>query len=403
MASRFVLGVDQLVIGEDVEGASAGGDQLDRFDRVVLPHRSSQTAHQLFRQTGGIRGVVSLHAEHDPNAHGAEFTWAQRPVDLAAPHHLRQSNNLSIKTGPHQQLAAANGRLTRHSEGTEHAEFGRFKMNRVFALAIIAGTSAFSAANFVTGFEAPDYTGSAAGTALTGQQGWMLPAGVDHNVYTYAGNAPGFVAHPTGGGAQFAGGISQGGTLLARAEHAEDFTTSNVWTVSLDFAALYNGTPPSAQNLGSFSLQPSATARFFQSLYTWEDVAVPTTFDANYLFFDAAGVASLATLPGPEWNALVVNHWYRSSTTWDFSTNTILSVSITDLHTGTTATVNPTGWFLAGGASPTQPLPTAFRLFAGGAAGNTMGWDNLSVVPEPASFIALTAGALALLRKRRTG
>ena len=73
VASRLVFGINQLAIGEHVEDPTARRDQLDRLDDVPLPHRSSQTAHQLFRQTGGIRGVVSLHAENDPDAHGTSL------------------------------------------------------------------------------------------------------------------------------------------------------------------------------------------------------------------------------------------------------------------------------------------------------------------------------------------
>src|SRR5688572_9401036 len=98
-------------------------------------------------------------------------------------------------------------------------------------LAALASAHLLAQTSLVTGFEASQgYTGSATGVPLTGQQGWTLPAGsVDHNIFTYAGNAPGFVAHPTGGGAQFASGSSQGGTLFSRAEHTLDWTASDIW------------------------------------------------------------------------------------------------------------------------------------------------------------------------------
>ena len=46
-------------------------------------------------------------------------------------------------------------------------------------------------AQLVTNFEAPSYTGSAAGTLLTGQQSWYVPVAgsPDYNVFSYAGNA----------------------------------------------------------------------------------------------------------------------------------------------------------------------------------------------------------------------
>jgi hypothetical protein len=66
--------------------------------------------------------------------------------------------------------------------------------------------------------------------------------------------------------------------------------------------------------------------------------------------------------------------------------NRITSVSITNLATADTTTVQPAGWYLGGGATPTLPHATAFRLFAGGTtAGNIAAWDNLSITPNCAS------------------
>src|SRR5262245_33283646 len=81
-------------------------------------------------------------------------------------------------------------------------------------------------------FEPPLYTGSTAGTLLTGQQGWYVPVAgsPDYNVFTYAGNAPGLPVNTTGG-AQFVGGIS-GGTVFARAQQDVNFSTANIWTLS---------------------------------------------------------------------------------------------------------------------------------------------------------------------------
>src|SRR5687768_3974417 len=98
-------------------------------------------------------------------------------------------------------------------------------MKRALTVALLAGAAGLANADFFANFEAPGYSGSSAGVLLTGQDGWQLPAGsVDHNVFTYAGNAPGFVANPNGG-AQFISGTSQGGTLFSRAQHDHDFST----------------------------------------------------------------------------------------------------------------------------------------------------------------------------------
>lgn len=256
-------------------------------------------------------------------------------------------------------------------------------------------------------FESPDYSGSASGTVLTGQQGWTLPAGTDYSVYTYADNAPGLPANPNGGG-QFIGGTSAAGNTFARAQHAQDFSGGpGVWSLTYDFAARYNGTLPTAQNLSSFSLQDSVTQRSFIALNTWVDVNTGTNWNAQYNVFDSAGTALNNQSPGAAWNNLEVNKWYRQSTTVDFNTNRILEVSIIDLETGDTTTAAQTNWYLSGGSMSELALPTGFRFFSGGAAGNVMAWDNaaISIVPGPGALvtalIGVIPGAGLLLRRHR--
>ena len=253
---------------------------------------------------------------------------------------------------------------------------------------------------FSTGFEDPPYLGSAAGTVLTGQDGWYLPAGVDSMVYTYAGNALGVSPNPTGGD-QFAAGTGPGSPDFARAQRDLTWGTGT-WTVAYDMAGLYDGPAPGANNIGSFSLQPSATCAGYIHLFSWVDTADPVDFNAFYMAYDAGGTqfAQPGASPGPEWEALDLNHWYRHSTIIDFDINMITEVSITDLTTGVSATYNPTDWYLGGGTTPADP-PTGFRFFAGGGvAGNSVAWDNLGVVPEPATLSALLLAGLALLRRR---
>lgn len=122
-------------------------------------------------------------------------------------------------------------------------------------------------------------------------------------------------------------------------------------------------------------------------------------FDAKYLWWNEAGVQQAFTIPGDAWKNLSVNHWYSQSTLIDFDSNKILRISITDLSTDETTTMEPEGWYMTGGKSPSQPLPTAFRLFSGGAAGNVTAWDNIAI-PEPASLALVLVGAIGLARRR---
>lgn len=266
-------------------------------------------------------------------------------------------------------------------------------------------------AQVTTGFEPPAYAGSATGTLLTGQNGWYVPiaGSPDANVFTYAGNSLGLPANPTGA-TQFVGGVS-GGTVFSRAQLDIPFTNSQ-WTFSTDVAHRYNGTLPTAQNLGSFSVaHPTLVAPNFRQLiglHTWVDLNTATNWNMGYLVFDAAGVAigaaNVPQSPGAEWNNLLVDNWYRESWDVDFSTNQVMALRITNLTTGITTTANPVGWFLAGGAAGTaNPLPTAVRYFAGGAVGNVAGWDNLSVqpIPEPTSIALVAVGLLGTIAARR--
>jgi hypothetical protein len=260
-------------------------------------------------------------------------------------------------------------------------------------------------------FEAPTYSGSAGGTLLTngfgggGQDGWYQPTngGADQSVFTYAGNTLGMNANPNGGD-QFIGGTSGGGSLFPRAQRAHDFSTANAWTVSYDMAANWLGQGASAPNLSSVSLQPSTTNRSFIALNNFIDLNNPAAgWKAEYNVYDAANNALVNQSPGPEWTNLSLSHWYMQSTSFDFTTNLITEVTLTDLTTGVTATANPVGWYLFGGANGNLPIPTDVRFFVGGAAGNTMGFDNLSVevVPTPGAMALLALGGLVSARRKR--
>lgn len=257
-----------------------------------------------------------------------------------------------------------------------------------------------------TGWELPEFNASASGVPVTGQNGWYIPVpgSADHKVYTYGGNALGFVQNPVGGN-QFISGTSGGGTSFARAQFNVNFA-ANTYTIAYDVAALFTGTAPAAINLSSFSLQhdsvPAGQFKQYIALNNFVDNNNPAAgWKAEYNVFSAAGTAMNNQSPGAAWQNLKINHWYRQFTTVDLSSNQILSVGILDLHNGMFAFANPSGWYLTGGSGSTLALPNGLRFFVGGSAGNTMGWDNLSVVPGPGAASLLALSGLVALRRRR--
>ncbi len=270
-------------------------------------------------------------------------------------------------------------------------------------------------ADFFSDFESPAYLGATFGIPLPGQQAWYTPAiaGTNpYNVFTYSGNLYDVATNPFGGSQFAAGVVDPVGFGLGRAQHDFDWSTNNLWVVQFDRLGLNRPGMAAANNLGSFSLQPSGTNIYMQSLYAWTDPNNPGLgYQAQYLWWDAAGVQQAFTTPGGMWDNQVANQWYRDRFVIDFATNRILSISITDLSTMASDTFNPTDWYMLGGASPTAPLPTAFRLFTGGSGtantGNVMAWDNVGItataVPEPGSFLALAVAGcvMALFAGRR--
>lgn len=237
-------------------------------------------------------------------------------------------------------------------------------------------------------FEAPDYVGTTSGVVLTGQQGWYLPVSgsTDYFVYVYQGNSLAIPQNPFGG-QQFVAGISQGGTAFARAQRDHDFSGPRTWTYTYDVCTQFRGQLPATQNLGSFSLQDSVSAKSFIQLFTWDDLNTATTFSASYLVYTDQGTQTPqpGLFPSNDWRNLPVNHWYRIATTVDFPTNRVVAVSLIDLSTGRRSAfypTDPTTWYLNNGPNSTLPLPTAYRFFSGGTtAGNTLAWDNLTVDP----------------------
>lgn len=279
-------------------------------------------------------------------------------------------------------------------------------MKKCLVLAGLATCSLSFGQFFQDNFETE--VGSAGGTVLNGQNGWYLPSvgGVDGNVYTYGGNALGFPQHPNGGN-QFAGAASPGNNNV-RSQHDVNFASRTTWTMWVDFCFNYTGLPPGVNNLGSVSLQPSGASNYLQTLYAFGDVNNPTTYNCTFGAADAAGIAAFATFKsaGPEWNGLLFNHWYHQSISWDYTTNQITRTTLQDVTAGGSMFVySPTDWYLSGGANNVmgQATATGVRLFVSGGLGNVGGYDNLSIVPEPATgiFALASLGAMVFRRRKR--
>ena len=241
-----------------------------------------------------------------------------------------------------------------------------------------------ASADYVQDFEG--LSASPSGVSLTGQDGYYLPpstTSTDFMVYTYAGNSLGVVQNPEGG-SQFIGGTGPGdGTYYARAQRDYAFG-SGVWELWYDFCGIYTGAPPATNNLGSYSMRQAANTVHI-NLFTWVDPNNPVGILSSYVYYDANNNQSPipGTPPGPEWNNLLPNHWYRCRTEVDLDRNLITEVGIRDLSGGNEAVYDPTGWYLYGGANGTGFLPDAFRFFGGGGGpGNTSCWDNTSIVPK---------------------
>ncbi len=267
---------------------------------------------------------------------------------------------------------------------------------------------------YQSGFESE--SASAAGVVLTGQDEYYLPnaTSADFLAFTYSGNALGLPANPSGGD-QFIAGTGPGGGVYGRAQRDVNYS-SDLWTISFDIAPTVVDPANRFNNLGSVSLQPSGTSASFIPLARWTstDVNEPAEWNADYVWYDAAGASLTELVDDPGFQGLALDHWYNWATTFDLASNQIVEVALTDLTDGTTVTFNPVDRYLQGGAVGGLPLPTGFRFFAGGGQpGNTLAFDNIyigppqgaALVPEPSTFVLAVLGLMGLLMicRRRNG
>lgn len=268
----------------------------------------------------------------------------------------------------------------------------KFAAVSVAALVAAAGVAR---GQYTTGFENPPFTVG----PITGQDSFYIPAagGVDGTIQTYAGNTQSIPLNPFGG-AQYESSASQGnaGTTFARSQR-DIVWGLTTWTSTLDFCGSYIGAAgAAAQNIASFSTQPYTAAtpnNGWILLFSYTNVATPTTFQIGINAANAAGIANAQPgyFPSAAWQNLPMNRWYRVSVTTNFVTGQLTAAQLTDLTTCATDTVDLTTiaspLYSSGGAVAfTTPL-TGFRLFGGGGAGNVGAFDNINIaqggLPSP--------------------
>jgi hypothetical protein len=258
------------------------------------------------------------------------------------------------------------------------------------------------AQGYTTDFE--PFVASAAGTPVAGQDGFYVPAvtgSIDGAAFTYAGNTIGIPANPAGG-ANFWAGVSQGGTAFARSQRAVTLPTGKI-RIEYDVCCNYVGaavTP--TNNIGSFSFQPSTGSIYVNLLAAYPAGAVfpPTTWDANVVSRGATPPGTVTTILGdPAFQNLAMGVWHRWGVTIDLVAGTHDSFSITNGVTGITTVHVPSTPLLLPLSAIGAPLPTDFRLFAGGTtAGNVFAIDNLTMTygAECTSYGAGCPGALGV-------
>jgi len=209
------------------------------------------------------------------------------------------------------------------------------------------------------------------------------------------------ISAPQGGGFQFAAAAGTPGGDQTLSQYNVDFTQAAIWSVSYDILVenLGGSTSGVGSEIGSFGLLGPAGGSF-NAFDVWDSAASGSTFTAKYgVHLGNGGVTYGA--PGDAWKNLIQGDWYRETTVFDVATDSILSVSITNLTAGTaTSTATPTGWSLwpvGGGA------PTLLMLYGQGPS-NMLAFDNIdvNVAPEPSTLLlaALGFAAAAICRRR---
>jgi hypothetical protein len=255
-------------------------------------------------------------------------------------------------------------------------------MRSVPALAVLLLASTLTAQiGYISGFET--LTATPGGTPAAGQDGYYIPpvaSTFDGAFYTYAGNTIGVPVNPNGGSVFYAGiGVSG----LCRSQRNVTPPTNSLMVIQFDFLCNYTGTGTPVNNIGGFSLQPSAAippqfpnaAVYSNLIFTWPATpTTPLTWGVSY----SAGptLAGVVTaIPDPAFQNLAVNTWYTIGCTLDLRTQVYVNFFIVNGATRTTYTPSPA---VAMANQGSTQMPTDFRLFTGNI-GNLDAFDNVKI------------------------
>ncbi len=215
---------------------------------------------------------------------------------------------------------------------------------------------------------------------LTGQDGYALPGGLPVSA---AFEVQGYSVVPMnavnpGGLDRLVIGEHPGGGSIAASERNLDFQFGGRWRLAFDLLVVQpsSGTPD-AVRIGSVGTRP-ASAKGFEVEVRWVDPATPTEFRLAWKVVDAAGTAIDVVPPGPDWQNLVAERWYRVTTTVDFDRNRVDEVSFLRLDNGARGSHAPSQWNL-GAVAASLPDSILLRVDGGSQAGVRMAFDNLRV------------------------